>query len=124
MLRTIANWCAGAPYVVFSDPRANEMQMKYELDSPEKSPGLLRKLLAFIVTVAMLGLVLMFSAVLLTIIMIAGMLAWTYLWWKTRELRKQMRDFSPRTVEREIKVNGDEVFEGEVIRVVDSRDGR
>jgi Flp pilus assembly protein TadB len=100
------------------------MQMKYVLNSPAKSPGLLRKLAALIVTVAMVGLVLMFSAVLFAIIIVAGALAWAYLWWKTRELRKQMRNFPPREVKREEKMSDGNVFEGEVIRVVDSQDGK
>lgn len=98
--------------------------MKYILDSPAKSPGLLRKLAALIVTVAMVGLVLMFSAVLFAIIIVVGTLAWVYLRWKTRELRKQMRDFPPREVKREEKMRDGNVIEGEVIRVVDSQDGR
>lgn len=99
------------------------MKMKFGLNSPANPPGLLRKLVALIATVALVGAVLMFSAVLLAIIMIVGTIAWTYLWWKSRELRKQMREFS-RTVEREQSTGDDGVFEGEVIRVVDSRNGR
>jgi O-antigen/teichoic acid export membrane protein len=100
------------------------MQMKYGLNSPAKPPGLLRKLVALIVTVALVGVVLMFSAVLLVIIMIVGTIAWTYLWWKSRELRKRMRDFQSQAMEREQKAGDDGVFEGEVIRVVDSQNGR
>jgi len=100
------------------------MQMKYVLNSPEKSPGLLRKLAALIVTVAMVGLVLMFSAVLFAIIIVVGTMAWAYLWWKTRELRKQMRNFPPREVKREENMSDGKVFEGEAIRVVDPQDGR
>jgi hypothetical protein len=100
------------------------MQMKYVLNSPVKSAGPLRKLGALIVTVAMVGVVLMFSAVLFAIIIVAGTIAWAYLWWKTRELRKQMRNFPPREVRREEKMSNGEVFEGEVIRVVDSQEGR
>jgi O-antigen/teichoic acid export membrane protein len=87
------------------------MHMKYELNSPAKSAGPLRKLAALIVTAALVGLVLMFSVVVLVIIAIVGAIAGIYLWWKTRELRKQMRNFSPREVAREEKV-----IEGEVIR--------
>ena len=98
------------------------MQMKYVLNSPAGSPGPLRKLATLVVTVAMVGLALMFSAVLFAIIIVAGTLAWAYLWWKTRELRKQMRDFPPREVMREEKMSDGNVFEGEVIRVADSED--
>ena len=94
--------------------------MKYQFLASPNSSSPLRKLVALIMTVALVGLVLMFSAVLLVIITIVGAIAWAYLWWKTRELRKQMRDFSPREVVREEKVKDGDVFEGEVIRVVAS----
>ena len=94
--------------------------MKYQFLASPNSSSPLRKLFALIMTVALVGLVLMFSAVLLVIITIVGAIAWAYLWWKTRELRKQMRDFSPREVVREEKVKDGDVFEGEVIRVVTS----
>lgn len=100
------------------------MQMKYELDSPAKSPGLLRKLRALIVAVALVGLVLMFSAVLFAILLVVGTIAWAYLWWKTRELRKMMRDLPPREVLLEENVGDEKVFDGEVVRVEIYRDER
>ncbi len=100
------------------------MQMKYEFLAPPGSTSPLRKLLTLIMTAALIGLVLMFSAVLLVIIMFVGAIAWAYLWWKTRELRKRMRDYSPRDAVREEKVREDEVFEGEVVRVVPSENKR
>ncbi|MDO8988612.1 MAG: hypothetical protein Q7U91_03170 [Sideroxyarcus sp.] len=100
------------------------MQIKYGLNSPAKSTGLLGKLVALIATVATIALVLMFSAVLFAILLVVGTVAWAYLWWRTRELRKQMRDFPPRKAEREQNAGGDEVFEGEVIRVLDPGEGR
>lgn len=100
------------------------MQMKYEYLTSEKPPSLLRKVAALVVTATLIGLVLMFSVVLFAIIVVVGMIAWAYLWWKTRELRKQMRDFVPPPgTEQEQKVD-EEVFEGEVIRVVESRSER
>jgi uncharacterized protein (DUF58 family) len=100
------------------------MQTKYIFPSQTKSSGPLRKLVALIVTAALVGLVLMFSAVLLVIIIIVGTIAGAYLWWKTRELRKHMRNFSSRNVVAEEKAREEGVVEGEVIRVVESRDGR
>jgi ABC-type bacteriocin/lantibiotic exporter with double-glycine peptidase domain len=98
------------------------MQMKHLSHNAAKFPNPLRKLMALIVAVVLVGLVLMFSAVLFVIILIAGALAWAYLWWKTRHLRKQMRDYPPRGVVTEVFEG--EVIEGEVIRVEVSRDGR
>jgi hypothetical protein len=100
------------------------MQIKYVLNSPATSSGPLRKLAAVVVTVATAGLALMFSAVLFALIIVAGAIAWAYLWWKTRELRRQMRDFPPREVTREEKMGDGNVFEGEAIRVVDPGDER
>jgi hypothetical protein len=102
------------------------MQIKYGLNPPPTSSNLLRKLLALVITVAMLGLVLMFSAVLLVIIFVVGTLGWAYLWWKTRELRKQMRSFQQQgaAAAQQTNPNGDDVFEGEVIRVVEPPDGK
>lgn len=97
------------------------MQIKFIPLTHGKSPSPLRKPVALILTIAMLGLVLMFSAVLLVVIAIVGTLGWAYLWWKTRELRKHMRNYAPREVEREQNASNEGVFEGEVIRVVDNR---
>ena len=96
------------------------MQMKYEYLASPKSSSPLRKLVALLMTAAMLGLVLMFSAVLLVIIMIVGAIAWAYLWWKTRELRKHLRNFPQREMSHDKKASESDVFEGEVIRVVAS----
>ena len=92
------------------------MQMKYVLEPPATSAGLLRKLAALIMTAVLVGLVLMFSAVLLVIITVVGTIAGAYLWWKTRELRRRMRDLAPREAMREEKMREDDVIEGEVIR--------
>ena len=89
-----------------------------------ESPGLLRKIAAFIVTLALFGLALMFSVLFFAVALTAGAAALGYLWWKTRALRKQMR-MHPRgaaPVEREVFEG--EVIEGEVIREDDSRDGK
>lgn len=102
------------------------MQMKYEFLASPKSSSPLRKLAAFVLTAVMLGLLLMFSAVLLVLILVLGTLGGAYLWWRTREFRKQMRNFQQQTAaaaqERQSGTAGDDVFEGEVIRVVETPD--
>ena len=90
-------------------------------------PSLLQKMLAIIVTAALVTLGLMFSAVLFAAILIVVVIGWAWMWWKTREVRRQMkqmheqmRDFQERGANMER-----ETFEGEVIRVDESReDGR
>jgi Flp pilus assembly protein TadB len=98
------------------------MQTKYISCSSANRPILLRKAGAVVASVVLAGLALMFSAVLLAVILIVGAIAWVYLWWKTRELRKQMQNFPPRSATIEGEVFDGEVIEGEVIRVDESRD--
>jgi len=81
-------------------------------------------------TVALIGVGLMFSAVVVAFILIAGALAGAYLWWKTRHVRKQMRDFASHAqaqsqAEAQVRaeeVSEDDVIEGEVIHSETSRD--
>jgi uncharacterized protein YneF (UPF0154 family) len=92
-------------------------------------PNSLRNLAAVVATAAVFGLALMFSVVVVAVFLAAGTIVWGYLWWKTRELRKQMRNYPPRNVSMEQEMAGDdvirgEVIEGEVIHVVDTREDR
>lgn len=84
----------------------------------------LRNLVAVVATAAVIGLALMFSVAVMAVILVAGSIAWGYLWWKTRELRKQMRNYPLRGVVMEAEsVEEDmigDVIEGEVIHVVDT----
>ena len=91
------------------------------------TPSPLRNLVAVVATAAAFGLALMFSVVVVAVILVAGTIAWGYLWWKTRELRKQMRNYPPPGMVREGELAENnvirgEVIEGEVIRVVDTRE--
>jgi len=93
------------------------------------SSGPLQKIAAFIVTLVVIGLGLMFSLAVFSFLLVAGAIAWVYLWWKTRELRKQMRDFQSHTVAMggdaaEGEIIRGEVIEGEVVRVVETIDTR
>ena len=106
------------------------MQIKY-LPPSSNPPSLLRKAGAIVATTLVAGVALMFSAVLLTAILSIGAVAFAYFWWKTRGLRKQMkeqmRDFPPQdaNVEREVfrgEVYEGEVIEGEAVRVDEPRD--
>ena len=74
-------------------------------------PSLLQKIIAAIVTVAVFAVALMFSVVFFAVVVTVGAVAWGYLWWKTRALRKQMRDHPP--------TGRGMVIEGEVIREVE-----
>lgn len=70
-------------------------------------PGLLGKLLGVVAGTMLLVLGLMFSLVLLVVLAMLGFLAWGYLLWKTRKIRKQMAESQA----------GGQVIEGEAIIV-------
>lgn len=89
--------------------------MKYISHTSARPPSLLRKTAVIIGAAAVAGLMLIASAVLLGVVVIIGLLASAYLWWKTRELRKQMRNFPPRGAAMGSEASKGEVFEGEVI---------
>lgn len=75
---------------------------------PAQPRSPLQKLLAVVVAGGVFALALMFSVVLFAVVLTVGTVAWGYLWWKSRAIRKQMRDNPP----------GGLVLEGEVIREV------
>ena len=95
------------------------MQMKYFPRPSSHPPTLLRKAVTIGVTIVLAGLVLMFSLLLLTAIAVGALIGGAYLWWKTRELRRRMREqmqgFPPRGAQPESDVFGRESFKGEVI---------
>lgn len=97
------------------------MRMRFVLNSPGRPASPLRKLAGWTVMAVLAVLALIFSGVVFATVMVAGAIAWVYLWWKTRELRRMMRDFPPCEMQREPATSNDAVFEGEVIRVVESR---
>ena len=77
------------------------------------------------VGLAALVLGLMFSAVFLIVLVVAGSILWGYFWWKTRVLRRQIREQMAAQAQqgftdppRGPAANGD-VIEGESVRVVD-----
>lgn len=75
---------------------------------------LLQRVVAVAVAIGVFTLALMFSVVLFAVVLSVGAVAWGWLWWKSRDLRRQMRENPP----------GGVVIEGEVIREVDAREER
>lgn len=100
------------------------MQIRFVMPPPANPPSLLRKIVGVVVTIAVAVVALMFSAVFFAVIAVVGLIAWAYIWWKMRGVRKQMRAFAEQSqsVMREQRASNDEVFEGEVIRVVDPKE--
>ena len=68
--------------------------------------GLLGKVATIAAGAILLVAVFMFSLLVFAIVAAGVSLAWGYLWWKTRDLRAQMRE----------RPTGERVIEGEVIR--------
>ncbi len=91
--------------------------MKHLSGPSSNLPNALRKAAAVIATGALVGVAFMFSAMVLMALLALAGLGSAYLWWKTRELRKQMRNFPPRGGAMEREVFRGEVIEGEAVRV-------
>ena len=104
--------------------------MKYITYTTTSTPSLIGEIAVAVSIVALAGVALMFSAVLLTGILSIGAIGAAYVWWKTRKVRSQMRqmqeamqNFQARNSTTESEMFTGEVIEGEVIRVDRSDDG-
>lgn len=74
-------------------------------------PGVLRKLVAGVVGAAILVGAFMLSVVVLAAVAVAGLVGGTWLWWRTRELRKRIREQAAARAQTD-----GHIIEGEVIR--------
>lgn len=79
-----------------------------------RRPGLLQKILGAFAGVVILAGAFMLSVVVLAIVAAAGLVGGIYLWWRTRELRKQLRERM-----RNQPPPGGRVIDGEVIRDIE-----
>lgn len=57
--------------------------------------NVLRTLFAFLAGAILLILGFVFSLVVLAVIIVLGLAAWGYVWWKTRKLRRAMQEQAP-----------------------------
>lgn len=64
--------------------------------APGQPPGLLARIVSAVVMGALFFGALMFSAALFAVLLVFGLGAWGWFWWKTREVRKTMREGAPR----------------------------
>lgn len=74
-----------------------------------QAPGFLARILTVVASVAALALAFVFSIVIFVSAAAVALLAGGYIWWKTRALRRQMRE----------RPRGGHIIEGEVIRDVE-----
>ncbi|MBU1237695.1 MAG: hypothetical protein KJ634_03655 [Gammaproteobacteria bacterium] len=79
----------------------------------------LQKVLTFVVGGVLLVLGLMFSAVVVVAGIVIGLIVWGYLWWKTRELRRAMRE-AQSTAYSTTRTDGN-IIEGEAVVVEEIR---
>ncbi len=104
-------------------PIRGSIQMK-QLSGPSSAfPNSLRKAAAVVATGALVGVAFMFSAMVLTALLVLAGIGSAYMWWNTRALRKQMRNLSPRGADRGQEIFDGEVIEGEAIRVDETGGG-
>lgn len=100
-----------------------KMKTRYLVYSSQK-PSLLRKIAAIAVLTVTAVAAVMFSAVLLALLLCVAIVAGIYLWWKTRALRRQMREMQVAETEACAMQEDDAgiVIEGEAVRVDAKRD--
>jgi hypothetical protein len=93
-------------------------------------PGFFGRVLAVIAGLVLFVLGLMFSVVIIAVAVAAGLIIWGWIWWKTRPLRRQMReqmearmaaggDTAAPAADDEGRAPSGRVIEGEVIRADD-----
>lgn len=85
--------------------------------------GLLEKTAALFLWAVLLVAGFMFSLVLLSVVVVVGAGVWAYVWWKTRALRRAMRECPPdgRVIEGEVVIVDE--YSGAEQRRLSDRDG-
>jgi len=87
----------------------NEERFRLGANGPRLSappPGLLGRIVGGVITAAVLVVAFLFSILIFAAIAAVALVAGGYLWWKTRALRRQLRERPP----------GGRTIDGEVIR--------
>lgn len=119
------------------DPRFSGIFLNLDRGSATP-PSLWQKIVGGVAMVGVFVLALTFSVALFAVVLTVGAVAWGYLWWKTRAVRKAMREqMEARMAEPGMRAGGAGpsrgarglIIEGEVIREVKveeppSADGR
>ncbi len=87
---------------------------------PQPPGNLLTRILAFILSAALLVAGLMFSLVFLAIAAVAGLALGGWLWWKTRALRRNMQAFNDDLHRATSTPDNGAIIEGEIAREADT----
>lgn len=109
---------------MYTDPSSRRLHGRQIHIQPK---GFFGKLFAAIAAGGLLVLGLMFSVVIVAVAVVGGLLFWGVMWWKTRELRRRMReqmDNPMQTPFGDVPASGGRVIEGEVIRSEQDPAGR
>jgi hypothetical protein len=91
-----------------------------------KKQGPVAQLAAAIVGILTLTAALMFSAVFFVVLALAGLIVWAYFWWKTKALRKAMREQMAAAQAQPFGTppppQDANIIEGEAVRIVEEKD--
>ncbi|HHW65434.1 MAG TPA: hypothetical protein GX403_16060 [Rhodocyclaceae bacterium] len=114
------------------DPRFSGLFLNLDHGSPTP-PSLWQKIVGGAVMVGVFALALTFSMALFAVLITVGAVAWGYLWWKTRAVRKAMREHMAAEMEARQAAGAAHrggrtatrglIIEGEVIREVKVDEG-
>lgn len=92
----------------------NRQQNPQFTNSGRPAPGFIGKLLAFVLSVGLFALAFIFSLAALAVVAVVGVIFAGWLWWKTRALRRQVKEAGV------TGYPGGNIIEGEVVRTTDS----
>ena len=115
-----------------TDPYFRLSDQSHAAGATSRMPGFVTKTLAVLSAVLLTVVGFMFTLTALAVAMIVVLLGWAYVGWKTRDLRKQMREsgFDPQAFQARAFGMGQapgsqsDIIEGEVIRAIRPDDRR
>lgn len=95
------------------DSPLNQPKAGHFAHAGRQARGPLEKLLAFVLSAGLLVLAVMFSLAALVVVAIAGLAFAGWFWWKTRALRRQVKEATVSAY------NGGRIIDGEVMHTTD-----
>lgn len=96
------------------------MTMNTSFNTSGRPQGLLAKLAALALGLVALVVAFAFGIVIVAVVAVVGVVFWGYLWWKTRQLRRAMRDAAINADTGAFSTEGEgSVIDGEAVRIVE-----